>query len=325
MMIRSGILLHSGMQMIADDTSGTQVKAIYQNAASRLAEGCMLDVALKETGAFPEYMIHLVEIGTKSGKLDTVMNALSAYYRRQQTMRETIKSAIVYPLVLISMMLIVLMFLAAKVLPVFEQVFNSLGAQMSPWAVYIMKTGALFSRYSVVLVALLLILLLFALTVTRTEAGKTALTGFLTGRKASESFAISTFTSSMALMLSSGLDLSLSFRLSSQAVSNRAIKEKLATAGRLMNEKSVSFVEALEKSSLLTSTMTGLLTMGYQAGSIDSAMEYIADLYEEAYQEALMRKVSLIEPISIVVVSVLIGSILVSVMFPLLSVLSTIG
>ena len=65
--------------------------------------------------------------------------------------------------------------------------------------------------------------------------------------------------------------------------------------------------------------------MGYQAGSIDSAMEYIAGLYEEEYQSALMRKVSLVEPISIVIISVLIGSILVSVMFPLLGVLSTIG
>lgn len=325
LMVRSGILLHSGMQMIADDTSHAQKKAIYQDVANRLAEGSMLDTALKQSSAFPEYMVHLVEIGTKSGKLDTVMNALSQYYNRQQAMRENIKSAVAYPLVLISMMLAVLLFLAAKVLPVFEQVFQSLGAQISPWAAYIMKIGSLFSQYSFVLVVLFLILFAAGLVITSTEAGRTAFTSFLTGRKSAEKFAVSTFTSSMALMLSSGLDLDLALGLSSQAVSNHTVKSKIDTAGKLMKEKSVSFVESLEKVSLLSNTMTGLLSMGYHAGSIENAMEYVSVLYEEEYQTALMRRVSLIEPISIVVISILIGSILISVMLPLLSVLSTIG
>ncbi len=325
MMIRSGIMLHSGMQMIADDTSNVQKKEVYQEVASRLAEGSMLDAALKGSSAFPEYMVHLVEIGTRSGKLDTVMDALSTYYYRQQAMRENIKSAIVYPLVLISMMLLVLIFLAAKVLPVFEQVFKSLGTQISPWTAYIMKIGTLFNQYSIILVILLFILLVVGLSAIRTEAGRGALTAILTGRKISEKFSVATFASSMALMLSSGLDLDLAFRLSGRAVSDPAVKGKIEKAKELMNRESVSFAEALEKVNLLTNTMTGLLSMGFKAGSIDTAMEYIANIYEEEYQAALMKKVSLIEPVSIVIISVLIGSILVSVMFPLLSVLSTIG
>lgn len=325
MMIRSGIMLHSGMQMIADDTSNAQKKAVYQNISKRLAEGGMLEDALKASSAFPEYMIHLVEIGTKSGKLDAVIDSLSAYYNRQQAMRENIKSAVVYPLVLISMMLLVLIFLAAKVLPVFEQVFNSLGTQMSTWAAYIMNIGTMLNQYSVALVLLLFILLVIGLLMIRSEGGRAVLANLFIGKKTSEKFAVATFTSSMALMLSSGLDLDLAFRLSAQAITNSAVREKIERAERLMQEESVPFVECLEKVGLLSNTMTGLLSMGNQAGSIDAAMEYISDRYEEEYQAALMKKVSLIEPVSVVLISVLIGSILVSVMFPLLSVLSNIG
>lgn len=325
MMIRSGIMLHSGMQMIADDTSNAQKKAVYQNISKRLAEGGMLEDALKASSAFPEYMIHLVEIGTKSGKLDAVIDSLSAYYNRQQAMRENIKSAIVYPLVLISMMLLVLIFLAAKVLPVFEQVFNSLGTHMSPWAAYIMNIGTMLNQYSVALVLLLFILLVIGLLMIRSEGGRAVLANLFIGKKTSEKFAVATFTSSMALMLSSGLDLDLAFRLSAQAITNSAVREKIERAKRLMQEESVPFVECLERVGLLSNTMTGLLSMGNQAGSIDAAMEYISDRYEEEYQAALMKKVSLIEPVSVVLISVLIGSILVSVMFPLLSVLSNIG
>ncbi|WP_019850141.1 type II secretion system F family protein [Desulfitobacterium sp. PCE1] len=325
MMIRSGIMLHAGMQMIADDTSNVQKKAIFQDVSTQLAKGDMLDVALRSSPVFPEYMIHMVEIGTSSGKLDTVLTALSAYYNRQQSMRDHIRSAVVYPFVLILMMLIVLIFLAAKVLPVFEQVFKSLGTQMSPWASHIMKIGSLFNQYSLVLVLLFLLLVAAGLFMTRMESGRTAFTGFLMGKKTSEKFAVATFTSSMALMLSSGLDLELAMRLSSQAISDRTVGKKVEGARALMAEGALPFIEALQKSDLLSNAMTGLLSMGYQAGSVDSAMEYIAGIYEEEYQTALMRKVAMIEPVSIIIVSVLIGSILVSVMFPLLGVLSTIG
>lgn len=325
MMNRSGILLHSGMQMIADDTSNSHKKAIYQNLANKLAAGEMLDIALKSSSVFPEYMVHLVEIGIKSGKLDTVMDGLSAYYNRQQMMRQNIKSAVVYPIVLIAMMLIVLVFLAYKVLPVFEQVFNSLGAQMSPWATYIMNIGSLFGRYSIFLAVLLFVVLIAILVFTRTDSGKAAFTNFFTGKKISEKFALSTFASSMSLMLSSGLNLDLALDLSSKAILNRDVKRKVEEAGRLIKEESVSFVESLDKVGLLSNTMIGLLGMGHTSGSTDSALEYIAELYEDDYQNALMKRVSLIEPISIVIITILIGSILTSVMFPLLGVLSAIG
>ena len=222
-------------------------------------------------------------------------------------------------------MLLVLIFLAAKVLPVFEQVFNSLGTQMSPWAAYIMKIGTMLNQYSVALVLLLFILLVIGFLMIRSEGGRAVLANLFIGKKTSEKFAVATFTSSMALMLSSGLDLDLAFRLSAQAITNSAVREKIEKAERLMQEESVPFVECLERVGLLSNTMTGLLSMGNQAGSIDAAMEYISDRYEEEYQAALMKKVSLIEPVSVVLISVLIGSILISVMFPLLSVLSNIG
>lgn len=325
MMSRSGILLHSGMQMIADDTSNAHKKSIYKYLADQLEAGETLDAALKSSSAFPEYMVHLVEIGIKSGKLDTVMDGLSEYYSQQLMMRQNIKSAVVYPLVLIGMMLIVLIFLAYKVLPIFEQVFNSLGAQMSPWAAYIMNIGTLFGRYSILLAVLLFAFLIIVFFLTRTDSGKTGIGRFFIGRKISEKFAISTFASSLSLMLSSGLNMDLAFDLSSQAITDRTVKSKIEKAGHLIREGSVSFVDAIEKVGLLSNTMTGLLGTGHKTGSADLTLKYISEVYEGEYQNALMRRVSLIEPISILVITILIGSILTTVMFPLIGVLSAIG
>jgi type IV pilus assembly protein PilC len=325
MMLKSGIMVHSGMQMITDDTVNTKKRKVYQSVSDSLSDGEMLHEALKRADAFPDYMITMAEIGTRSGKLETVMNALASYYDRQHTMRENIKSAVVYPLVLIVMMLMVLIFLSAKVLPVFAQVFKSLGTQLSPGAAYMMKAGTLFSKYSLILSVFLIVFIAAGFFLSRTESGKALLPSMMMGRRISEKFSIATFTSSMALMLSSGLDLDLSIQLSEKAVSNQTIQKKIRNARTIMEQEPISLVDALQQVDLLSNTMTGLLATGYQAGALDSAMEYIAGLYEEEYESALMRKVSLIEPISIFILSVLIGSILVSVMFPLLGVLSTIG
>jgi type IV pilus assembly protein PilC len=324
MILKSGIMIHSGMQMIADDTANPDRKAVFQKISDALTDNGSLAQALKASGAFPEYMVHMIQIGTESGKLDTVMSGLSTYYNKQHTMRENLKSAILYPSVLVVMMLLVLIFLAAKVLPVFQGVYQSLGSEMSPWAQSIMKVGALLSQYSFLLILLLLIAAITALFMTKTERGKAMLSDFIGGRKASQGFSIASFTSSMAMMISSGLDIQHSMQLSMGVIGNRSIKEKVAHSYELL-EKNDSFIEALEQSGLFSNATIGILSMGKNSGSLDSAMQYVADIYDEEYQWELAKKVSLIEPVSIAILSVLIGTVLVSVMFPLLGILSSIG
>lgn len=325
MMIRSGILLHAGVQMIANDTSDSRKREIYLAIADRLAAGETLDVALQAASVFPQYMLRLTEIGTHSGKLDTVMDALATYYDRRQAMKENMKSAVVYPLVLIGMMLVVLIFLTSKVMPVFQQVFHSLGTEISPWATSIMNIGSTIGRYSTVFAVLLVLFFIVLFFAVRTEKGRFSFFTLVMGKKIAEKFDIATFTSSMSLMLSSGLDMDTAFRLSGQAVSGNAIRLKVEAAGELMRQGTISFAQALSEVALLSDTMTGLLATGAHTGATDSALQYIADIYEEEYRVAMMKRVAMIEPVSVAIISVLIGFILVSVMLPLLSVLSGIS
>lgn len=325
MILKSGIMIHAGLQMIADDTSNPARKAIFQKAADQLSENNPLHNALRSTSAFPEYFISMVEIGSESGSLDTVMESLSTYYNRKHNMMENLKSAIVYPCILILMMSVVLIFLASTVLPVFQRVFNNLGAELSPGITLLMNIGSSFSQYSLVIILSVLFLLLAAFLVFRTEKGKASLSQFMAKRKASEGFSLASFTSSMSLMISSGLDLERSAEFSLQVVSNEGIKAKVRACLQVMEEEQLSFVDAVEKVQLFSNSTLGILSMGAKSGSIDSAMQYMADLYEEEYEKALIKRVSLIEPISITIISLLIGSILISVMFPLLGILSSIG
>lgn len=325
MIIHSGILTHTGIQMMADDTKDPHQKAIFEKIAVELSNNSTLAEAVHMTSAFPDYFINMVRIGSESGNMDVVMDSLSHYYNRRAAMIESMKSAILYPAILVAMMLVVLIFLAAAVLPVFERVFNNLGATISPGIILLMNVGAFISQFAFVLIIAFLIILIAAFLLLKTKSGLSHLSKFISRRKASEKFSIAAFTSSMAMMSSSGMNMEQAMKLSLGVVFNQTIQDKLNECINKMEHHHLDFVSALRDTDLLSNSTLGIISTGLRSGTLETAMKYVADLYEEEYQAALVKKVSLVEPISIAVISILIGGVLISVMFPLLGILSSIG
>lgn len=325
MIIQSGMMIHSGIEMMAEDTKESKMKSILNHISNDLNSGLPFYEALKNTAVIPEYMVYMTKIGDESGKLDIVMKSLSSYYSREDAMRENIKSAVVYPAALIVMMLAVFVFLTTKVLPVFNNVFNSLGTEMSAGAKAIMNFGAMTSKYSLVFLLIALVIIIATLFFMKAEKGKDLFSNFLSKRKFTEAFSVASFASSMSLMLSSGLDTDHSLELSVPMVTNNSVREKIKNCIAILEDKENSFVDAIRKASIFSSTTIGVLSMGAKAGSLDTAMQYVADIYEDEFQRSMLKKVALIEPLSVAIASILIGAVLISVMLPLLGVMSSIG
>ncbi len=322
--LKSGIPLHDGLSMLYDDMEDTGIKNMLKVVSKEVSAKKPLQDGLIKAGVFPDYMINMVQIGSLSGKLDDVMSSLAAFYEREDDMRQSIKSAVVYPMVLILMMFIVMMVLAVKVLPVFSQVFISLGTTMSPGAAAIMNLGLSAGKYSMILLIIGALLCGAALFLFRTERGRTALSAITSRGKFSEKIAVSRFASSMSMMLSSGLDTERALRMSEALVSNNKIKSKINRCIQLIDENS-SFIDALYATSLFPKMTTRMLSLGFRAGSLDSIMHKIAGDYEEEIEATLLKRVSLIEPVSVALLSIMIGVILISVMLPLMGVMSSIG
>jgi type IV pilus assembly protein PilC len=325
MIIHSGILAHSGIQMIAEDTKDLRKKAVFQQIADKLADNKTFAEALSSTSSFPDYFINMIRIGSETGSMDVVLDALSDYYDRRANMVENLKSAILYPAILVAMMLVVLIFLATTVLPVFEKVLNNLGGELSSGIIFLMGLGAFVSQFALFLLIALFIILGGAYFLLKTESGQSNLSKFIAKRKASEKFSIAAFTSSMSLMTKSGVGMEHAMKLSLGVVPNSKIKNKLNNCIDKMEQDQLDFVATLEEADLLSHSALGIISTGLRSGSLETAMKYVAELYEDEYLSALIRKVSLIEPIAIAVISILIGSILISVMLPLLGILSSIG
>lgn len=163
---------------------------------------------MRAAGGFPVYVIEMVEIGQKTGHLEDVFRSLAGYYERLEQLQKSIRNAVVYPSVLLVMMLFVVLVLLIKVLPIFQEVFQQLGAELSPAAQALMQLGQFLGRYGLVVLAVLVLALLIGGSLLRNEQRKAAFVQWL--QQKSEKWTISKLIASsrladaLAMTLSSG-------------------------------------------------------------------------------------------------------------------------
>ena len=328
LILKAAIPLQEGIGAISENIETVQGKELILEIKSQLEQNSSLYHALGSTGAFPEYMVNMVNIGEKSGKLDSVMEALSSYYARDDKLRRRIRSSILYPLILVVMMAVVVSIMVIKVLPVFNDVFLDLGGDMSTTSRAVIGVGTAIGQYALVAILVLAVLLILILILSKTEAGSRKLlhlvTRFGPTRRLSDKIASARFASIMSMMLSSGYDTSEALELIPNIITNKNIIEKIEKSRQAM-DAGVSFAKALETVKMFPGIYSSMIHLGAKTGSLDTVMNNLAEIYSEDVDESINKVVSIIEPVMVAVLSIVIGGILLSVMLPLMGIMSSIG
>lgn len=328
MLLRSGIAVPEGIRIMLEDTDDSEGKSILTSVLGRCELGAPLSESLSLTGVFPKYLLDMVRIGEASGKLDEVMCALERYYDRQETVSKNIRSAVRYPVLMIVMMVLVVFVLVVKVLPIFNEVFLQLGSEMTGVSGSIMRIGLTFSRYSLVLVVLIAAVALFCVFLCATTSGRALRRKlgihFFATKRLFERMANARFASGLAMMLSSGLDTDKSLEMVSQLVDHPVVEQRIAVCQEHIAQ-GMSFAGALVESKLFSGVYGRMISIAFKTGSADTVMQDLADQYNAEVETEVSDKIFLIEPTLVAVFSVIVGIILLSVMLPLMGIMSTIG
>lgn len=324
LILKSGIVLHEGISMMREDAQPGVVKNKMMVLEEVLIAGKTLDVALETEGSFPAYMVDMVRIGTKSGRLEEVVRGLGEYYEREVYLNQSIKSAVFYPFILSMMMLGVMLILSIKVLPIFQEVFNSLGAEMSGFAKGFMEFGRIIGEYVYGVIAAMIVITLSMRLVIKTSKGRVMTQQLMSMLKITDKIAKARFLAAMALMMESGVETEEAFQLASKFIENKKLKLKIQQCETKIKERS-SFINALAETQIFSKLTIRMLNIGMKTGNIDEAMKQVADYYDEEVQKALTKGVEMIEPIFVGVLAILVGGILLSIMLPLMGIMSSIG
>ncbi len=328
LILKSGITLYDGVQTMHEDCDSKEEEALYAVLMEVLQDGGSFSDALKKGGVFPGYMIHMTTIGERSGRLENVMESLSAFYDREDRVRQSIRAAVVYPAILVCMMVAVLTVIVVRVLPAFEKVYENLGADLSPASNSIMRFGVTASRYAVFIALGLVVVVLILALCARTNRGKELFTG-ASGkipvlRRLCDKIAAGRFASALSLLLSSGYDADQALEMIPSVLPNSLVKRKVMQLQEKVAAGS-SLADAIRDSDVFPKLYSKILVVGFKTGSVDEVMGKISESYEEEIDNSLNNVVAVLEPALVAVLSIIIGFILISVMMPLIGIMSSIG
>lgn len=328
LIIQAGITPADGMNILVHDTLHKDGKELLESIAASCNQGNRFNKAVESTGVFPQYMVKLIALGEESGNLDTVLLSLADYYEKEENISQSIRSAVTYPFIMIVMMFLVILVLIVKVLPIFRQVFVQLGTQMSPFASSLLSLGNALNKYSLILTALLFFLVGLCIFFYHTKSGRIKIKRFLTRFPLTRDFfhkiSAGRFASGMYLGISSGMDTYQNLDLISEIVENEAMQKKIAIC-RSEIKKNSNLPEALAKAGIFSNLYSRLIAVGFRSGSVDLVMKQISRHYDEETDKQINRIISIIEPTLVIILSLVVGMILMSVLLPLMGIMSSIG
>lgn len=321
----SGMSAIEGLAILNDDSQTERGKEILTFLYKDMEESGSLAHAMEQSGAFPASAAAYVRTGEETGCLDEVMKGLSAFYAKEIQITDQIQSAVAYPLVMLGMMTAVIVILLVKVLPVFRQVFRQLGLEMSGISGALLGIGETLSHYSTAFLVLLAAMIGFILFLVLHPKGQELIRKIVCRFPGTKEIPVnldySRLCQCISLGIRSGLSPELCVELAGAVVTQTEIREKLASIQKQLAE-GYGFTEAITESGLFKAMELRLISLGFQAGASDEVMEKLAEQYEEKSTDSVSHIVSILEPTIVIVLSILVGLVLLSVMMPLLGLLS---
>lgn len=328
MILQAGITPHEGLMDMLEDTSNKEGQEILQLMIDKCEIGASFYDAISGTGVFPKYALDMINIGEKSGNLEEVMRSLAFHYRREENIKQEIKNAVTYPFIIVLMMLVVILVLVVKVLPVFNQVFIQLGSRMTGFSSLMLGVGVNISNYSTLFIGIIILLIGIYMYMTVNPQGiamrAKIFSRFPLTKGIYEKIAAGRFAAGMSLAMYAGLDMDEGMGMMEELVDNPVFLEKIQDC-REISAEGKTFADALSMSEIFPAKYSRMISVGYKTGSTEKALEKVANIYEEEVDSMMSRIISILEPTLVIVLSVIVCLILLSVMLPLMAIMSGIG
>ena len=328
MLIDAGEEPGLAVKILAEE-SDPEYKGMLTEMSRKLIFGVTLSDAMREAECFPPYVCELVNVGEKSGHVKEALEALGVYYEGRSRMDRRIRSALLYPAVMLLLMLVVIAVLLVRVLPIFDDVYASLGGKLTGVAGGLLALGQGLDQAMPVLWALLAAVVVFLTAFAAVPAFREKLTAAWQRSQGDKGLSRkmndACLASALAMGIAGDLETRKALEMSSELLDNvpQAKARCMDCCARLIQGEKES--EAIQNSGLLPASASRLLQIGQRSGKRKEAIAKIAADLEEESETALEETVGRVEPALVLVCSILVGLILLSVMLPLMHIMSAIG
>lgn len=327
-MINSGVALLRALNIMAEQAQSPVFKRILGEVRDGVEEGRSLSECLSEhPKTFSKLYCSMVSAGEMGGVLDEVLNRLASFLESNAKLIGQLKAAMTYPAVVSFIAVSIFIFLLSFVIPIFKEMFDSMGVALPAFTQMLLNMSALIRSYWFIIFPSIFgsAYALFAYIKTpigRSQFDNVALKAPIFGdiiRKV----AIARFTRTLGTLLRSGVPLMSALEITQDTAGNVHIAAGIAKVREAVSEGE-GMTKPLEQTKLFPPMVTQMIAIGEESGNVDTMLSKVADFYDEEVEQAVKALTSLLEPLMMVVIGGMVGSIIIGMYLPMFSVISAI-
>jgi type IV pilus assembly protein PilC len=320
-LIRAGVGLVESIHTLAEQTENKQFKKALEQIEADIRGGIQLsEAAAKHRRIFEPLFLSMIKAGEASGNMEVVLERLAVFYEKSHYTKEKVKSALMYPLVMLVLAIGVTVYLLTNVVPTFVGMFKSLNAELPAITKFVLAVSeSLTSTWYIYLISFVVSIIIFRIFVTSVYGRKAidyAKLKMPIFGKLFQKSSLARMSRTLSTLFSSSVPILQALTIVEEVMDNRVIGRAIAEAkDSLRQGRPLS--EPLRKSWVFPPLVTRMIGIGEETGSLETMLDKIADFYEAEVDNTVDRIKSLIEPVMIVVLAVLIGTIVMAVMVPM--------
>ncbi len=328
-MIDAGLPLVQCLEILGTQQDDKAFQRIILAVRQDVEAGSSLADALrKHPRAFDDLFVNMIAAGEAGGILDTILRRLSTYIEKAVKLKGQVKTALIYPVSVLTVATLVVAIILWKVIPTFAALFASLGAQLPLPTRMVIALSNFLATYILFILAALTALFFALQRYYQTYKGRRVIDGIVLKLPVlgdiMKKIAVARFCRTFATLTSSGVPILDGLEITAKTSGN-AIIEDAIMAVRKSVETGRTIAEPLAETKVFPPMVVQMIGVGEQTGALDAMLSKIAEFYEEEVDNAVEGLMKLMEPIMIAMLGTIIGTIVVAMYMPMFDLISKVG
>jgi type IV pilus assembly protein PilC len=327
-LIDSGLPLLRSLNVLANQERDKVLKKTINKLADSVQGGSTFSDALAlHPRVFNDLYVNMIKAGEVGGVLELVLNRLSEFQEKAAKIRNKVLSAMVYPIIVMTMAVGIMSFLLVFIVPRFEAIFHDLlgDKPLPPVTQFVLGVSNFVKNDGLVLLAAVVAIVVVYNFIGRTRAGRFAIDSFklrmpLFGNL-NRKTAISRFARTLGTLVTSGVPILQALNITRETAGNAAIARAIARVHDCVKEGE-SIVQPLEASKAFPPMVVSMVDVGEETGKLPEMLLKIADVYDDEVDNAVAALTSMLEPIMIVFLALIVGTIVLALFTPLISIIT---
>jgi type IV pilus assembly protein PilC len=325
-MIEAGVSVVTALTTLEQQTDDNYLREVIAEIRSDVESGMVLSMALgRHPKVFNRLFVAMVEAGESSGTLDSVLDRIALQIEKESALRRRVKSAMVYPIVVMSFATLVLIFMLMFIIPVFQNVFNDLGGQLPKPTQILIKMSYALRHWWFVIFPLIGAIVYGFMRWKKSEQGRPIWDTFklripLRIGDVVQKIALARFSRTLSSLVTAGVDIIKALEITAATAGNWVIERSVDNV-RVRVQEGAPISEPLASDPAFPAMVSQMVKVGEETGELDKMLGKVADFYEDEVDTSIASLTSIIEPVMMIAVGAMVGTIVISMYLPMFKML----